>query len=627
MTNVVRAPFGGKPQPAEPFDREVTEPAPQDDAPDHGGGPGGPTPPPDGPRDEAPDFGRVVPLGVTTRKGQTAYVFLDAVGLQTTLSARDLYQRACLTSLFGGARGADHLAAHWPEMAVPRGRKRGVPEPTGDFNAEAVGNALMDACSSAGYAEAAELRRDGVWPWADGGLIFHAGDAILQGVELHRPGLRDGRVIYTGCAARPRPAKRAATVAEVEEIAGALALWNHTSPVAPRLLLGLIACGMLGAAIPWRPHVFLRGPRGSGKSTLAKLIAAACGAGEPSTDITAAGLRRLFDARSGLIPLDEREADAAGVGKVVEIMRGSSDGLGSVTIQADPDSGGSKTWRVAGSFLFAAITLPALTDADVSRITLLQLRRLVQDRRTEAEAAIARAAALHPALLRRLVDHWPRWQATWPVARAAALGLDATSRSADQLGALFAGWWVLAKDAPLTPQLAAQEMAGFATFLTTKADAVETEAGHLVLQHLLASRIMVTERGSDQMTVQAALIEQWKALLGGASAPLEQQQRAKMWKRRLGAAGLRWEEGQDAESWRGDGEPKPGVWIAHSSPAVTTVFAGSPWPGSAWREPLRDLPGVQGSKGNVKFANGGGHRATFVPFGLLGISDEDLLDG
>jgi hypothetical protein len=59
---------------------------------------------------------------------------------------------------------------------------------------------------------------------------------------------------------------------------------------------------------------------------------------------------------------------------------------------------------------------------------------------------------------------------------------------------------------------------------------------------------------------------------------------------------------------------------------MASVFHGSPWPGSAWREPLRDLPGVQGARGNVDFPHGGKHRATFIPFTLLGITDEDLFD-
>jgi hypothetical protein len=607
-----------------PFDREVTEPPPED----RHGGPRGPGP--GTPTDGSPHFDRVVPLGVASRKGQTAYVFLDAVGLQVTLSARDLYQRACLCGLFGGERGRVHLAHHWPVMRPKRDARgkivRGETEPTDDFDPEVVGNALMDACSAAGYAEAVELRRDGIWPYRDG-LIFHAGDVILEGAAEHRPGLRDRQVIYTGCMARPRPAAEPATMAQVAEIAADLGLWHYAAPAAPRLLLGLVACGLLGAAIPWRPHVFLRGPRGAGKSTLTNLIAAACGAGEPSTDITAAGLRRLFDARSGLIPLDEREADAQGVNRVVEIMRGSSDGRGSVTIQADPDSGGSKAWRVAGSFLFAAITLPPLTDADVSRITLVQLKKLLVDRRGEAEAAIGRAAALHPALLRRMLDAWPRWRQTWPVAREAALRLDATSRSADQLGALFAGYWLLAEDAPLTPRVAEAEMAAIAEFLTTRTDSLDGEAGHLILQHLLSSRMMITERSSDQVTVQAALIEQWRAHFAADTGDVEAPGRVRSWRKRLGAAGLRWETGREAEGWRGDGAPAPGVWIGHTSPSVTALFQGSPWPGAAWREPLRDLPGVQASKGNVKFPTGGAHRATFIPFGLLGLSDEELLDG
>jgi hypothetical protein len=169
-------------------------------------------------------------------------------------------------------------------------------------------------------------------------------------------------------------------------------------------------------------------------------------------------------------------------------------------------------------------------------------------------------------------------------------------------------------------------MAAFAAFLTTRAEAMEGEDGFLVLQHLLASRVMVKERSSDQMTVQGALLQQWKAQLARdrtGGDPLAQDDYA-WWRRSLGAVGLRWETGREAEGWRGDGPPTEGVWIAHSSPSILALFNGSPWPGAAWREPLRDLPGTQMSKGNVAFPTGGRHRATFVPFNLV-IADEDML--
>jgi hypothetical protein len=87
--------------------------------------------------------------------------------------------------------------------------------------------------------------------------------------------------------------------------------------------------------------------------------------------------------------------------KVVTIMRAARC-RGSVKIQADPDGGGVRVFRVCGTFVFGAITMPSLTDADISRITLIQLLRPPADKRAEVEAVIERAHALHPASLPRL---------------------------------------------------------------------------------------------------------------------------------------------------------------------------------------------------------------------------------
>ncbi len=630
MTNVVRAPFGGKPLPADdrPFDREVTEPAPQDDAPEHGGGPRGPGAGGSG-AGVLRAYGRVVPLGTASSRGRKAYVFLDADGEKQSFTARDLVQRANLLSLFGGAEARDLLVDLWPEPA----RRRGPP----DFDAEAAGAELMSACGAIGSADAVELRLDGVWPLGDG-LLVHCGDTILTAEGEHAPGFRDGTRIYVAARRRARPPAPGdgATPEEVAEIAGALGLWTFAEEhraIAPQVLLGLVACGLLGIAIPWRPHVFLRGEMNAGKSSLARLIAYACGAGEPADDLTQAGLRRLFNARSGLIPLDEREQDAQGVAGVIKIMRGASDGDGNVTIQADQDGGGTAIFRVAGCFLMAATTLPALTTADASRITVLQVRRGAVDRRAEVEAAQAGAKALHPRLLRRMLDAWPRWAQNWQVAREAAGAMDATSRSMDQVGALLAGWWTLTEDAPLTPRVAKQEMARFADLLTTRADAAGEGSGQLVLQHLLGSRIVLAERTSDQVTVQAALDRAARAQLalsrsaGAGEIGQMSQDDVERARRQLGASGLFLNLlGATGRGWPWpfDGAPQPGLMIATELPAVRALFHNSDWPKTAWREPLRDLPGVRVSRRSMKFPAGGPSRVVFVPLGVLGISDDDL---
>ena len=631
MTNVV--PLRSTPDDP-PFDREVSGPPPPDPLPDQGGprGPGG-----DAPAPEPPRYGRVVPLGTGFSRGRKAYVFLDSDGERQMFTARDLVHRANLLSLFGGSEGRGTLMDLWPEFG--RGKDtRG--KPPVDFDAEAAGSELMGACGALGPAEATELRNGGVWRHGEG-LLVNVGDAVLTEAGDKAPGFRDGQRIYVAGEKRawPPPRGAGATPEEVERLAKDLKLWTFAAehqPIAVPLLLGFIACGLYGAAIAWRPHGFLRGEFQAGKSSLCRLIAYACGAGEPAEDITPAALHRVYNARSGLIPLDEREQDAVGVEGVVKIMRGASDGDGNVKVQMDPDAGGLTTFRVAGCFLMAATTLPALTPADVSRITVLQVRAGAVDRRAEVHAAQQRARALYPKLLRRMLDAWPRWAGNWQAARAAAGRLDATSRSMDQVGALVAGWWTLTEDRPLTAKLADAEMPRFAELLTTRAASSQEGAGRLVLQHLLGSRIVISDRSSDQRTVQAELERGYRAqfMWQGASKGSEFRDQVSadvnLSQRTLGQNGLHLNAlGASGRGWPWpfEGLPEPGLMIATELPGPRALFGSSDWPKLAWREPLRDLPGVRLSRRSMRFAGAGPSKVLFVPLDQLELSEADVVEG
>lgn len=622
MTNVV--PLRGDTH----FDREVTGPAPprpEGERRRRGGEP----PPPD--EEPEQDFGDVVPLGLTTRKERTVCVFLDASGRRMVLDARQLHQRAWLDMLFGGAAAHPFLAERWPLIHMKRGR----PEPTGDWNPEALGSALMSACKAVGDADAVKLRRDGIWLHPRG-VIFHAGDRVLlyaDGAEEEkRVGFRDGQAIYIATGRRDPPAAKPATVAQVGWLAERLSLWSYADPEAgPKLLLGLLHAGLMAAAMPWRPHVIVRGVTNAGKSSLVNLLAAAAGADTPPKSLTEAVTHRGYDSRSGLIALDEQEAQQDSVQRIINIMRGASDGAGNTRLQVGSDDA-KVAYTIAGTFLLGAISPPALNDADESRITLVHIRRPERDRRDEIEAAIAGARRLHPALLRRAIEAWPRYCAAWPVARAAAGARDATSRSADQLGALLAGWWVMTRDDDLDPAEAYEEMGRLLPFLTTRSAAAEADTGTLVLQHLLASRVPLKERSSDQITVMAALnralAAQRRQMRGLPSDLADDAWRAvERWRHQLGSCGLALNAvGYSGRGWPWpfDGPVQPGLLIADGHPMLEVIFRGTPWQGKAWQSPLLDLPGAAKGKA-ASFPSGGTHKVRFVPLDLLGLDEADAM--
>jgi hypothetical protein len=595
---------------------------PGDDRAGGGGGAGGGA----GAEDDGQRFGAVVPLGVRTRKGATCFVFLDAAGLETTLSARDMHAPAIIEALFGGRPAHRFLEQRWPHF-VPARDQNGKPQrdergglvmvPAG-WSARECGADLVAACTKIGAADDAEFRRDGVWSDGQGGLAVHCGNAIYVGDQKREPGLRQGRAIYISAPRRDRPAETPATAAEGLQLEEDFRLWTFApahAPVAPQLLTGMVACGILSAALGWRPHMAAHGPAGAGKSTLARLVSYACGMGMPSEDVSEPGIRRLFNARSGLIGLDEKEATAANSQAVLNLMRGASDGEGARSVRA-AEGGGVDIFRVAGCFFLAAINPPHLSLADSSRITLILLRRgpKDEDRKERVMAALARAKGLYPRLLTRLVKGFGWYRESFEHFRAAAIRADATARSADQIASLLAGWQTLTADGPVEPAVAADLLSPFVALTTTAEDAEEEDAGRQALRHMLGSVVQVDR---DRITIAQAISDGVAAILDyvrqrGQEGEPAREEAFKRWRRRLGAIGLRYHE-----------TPRPGILVANGAPIINAAFAGTPWANMAWQRPLRELPGAVETKGSVKFAGNAQSRAVLLPLELFGLDGAD----
>jgi hypothetical protein len=557
-----------------------------------------------------PGFGVAVPLGVSSRRGATTYVFLDAAGLQQALSARDMHTAACISSLYGGETGRTWLARRWPHMTPVRDldgkivrddRGRPLVQQSGDFSARDAGDALMAACTEAGPVDRREMRLDGVWLGPEPGtLAVHCGDTIMAAGEAHAPGWQHGPAVYLAAAARPRPGPVEASPEEVAQLWSDLNLWRFAAAQAdagPALLLGMIANGILAAALPWRPHMLLRGPFGAGKSALMQLVAAATGGGLPTTDTSEAALRQGYDSRAVLIPVDEAEANGGHIARILDLMRGASGRQGAVTSRGSSE-GEARTFRVNGCFLLAAITPVVLAPADASRITRLQLLRPEAASDNEVEAAIRRAGALYPALLSRLANRFGIYLANRAAVRAAAVAAKATSRAADQLAALLAGWQVLMHDEPLDEASAAHLLDGFRDFYSTEEETAEDDTPQLVLQHLLASRVPIGDH--KIITVSGALSAAWLDR-DAELAPGD-------WTKNLGALRLRLTS-----------DP-PGLWVGNGSPALEAVFKSTRWEGRVWEAPLRDLPGARESPSSMRFTHGGQARAAWLPLNLLGLN-------
>lgn len=606
-----------------PFDA----PVPTDPPHDTGGGPPGGGGASDEP--EEPTFGRVIPLGTATLRGKTAYVLLDAAGARGTYSARDLHSIGDVSGLFGGSSAKTFLARRWPYLVARRDVQgkivrddKGRPEmvPSGDFSARDLGDALMAACTRLGPADALEHRRDGIWPGEGGGLAVHAGNAIHTWPQdqSHAPGWRLGSSLHVAARPRPKgwPARAPATAAQMHAMQRDFDLWSYATAMersASALLTGMVAVGIYaGALTTWRPHMWLRGDAGIGKSHLLDLVVALTGADRRSKDVSEAFVRDNFDARSGLIVLDEENANLAGVTEVLRLMRGASDGEGARTGRMY--EGAARVFRVACPFLLAANSMPAFEPADASRITTLTLRRGDGgDRSARVNAAIAAAADLHPAIVTRLVQGWHRFRQNVEVFRAGLMQRHATARCADQLGTLLAGWRTLIDDEVVDPFVAAEDLNSLEIQVVTPDAAAESDAWAQVIAHLLSSR-MPTGTGRESNTV-AGLVEllreavtawQWAMSHG---TPVEQVEFKTQLARIVGDAGalqLRW-----------SADP-PGLLVGNTSPLLNRAFDGTAWANRVWLQALRDAPGAEDA-GAVNFRRASKARAVLLPEPVLGL--------
>ncbi len=640
--NIVHLPIRAA-RPAAAEDAPFDAPAPPEELPPtEEDGPGGP--PPRGPRSGGGgngDFGGVVPVGVTMRKDALCFVLLDVVGNRQVLAPHHIMAGAYIEGLFGGEDGVPFLISRWPHM-VPKRGKDGRPKRDEDgevemqvagFSAKKAGSALIAACTRLGSADQTQERYDGVWPSEDGrSLVVHSGnhlavqDADEPGQWMEHPaGLRLGDHVYLAAPRRQQPAKQAATADEVAQVLLDFDLWGFADAharQAPQLLLGMAGVGLAPAALAFRPAGYLYGPRGSGKSALQEYMCRLAGAEQPMDKFTEPGVRRQYNARSTLIALNEAESENPAMPRMLDLVVAASDGGGASIVMAG-EGDKPMTFHVNGNFLFAAITPPHFSPAQASRIAAIGLTRLHKRGRDAVEEAQLRAKALHPKLLRRMIDGWPRLRENLRVLRAAAIHAGATSRSADNIGTLLAAAQTLQHDTAIDPGAAGDLVDEYRGFFATEAEMDEQDGGQIALQHLLASRVPI---GRDETSVASALADLRKAVRD-APTDTDGGTNAKLWAKRLGALGLRWVESLSPRQMGHDGPdgmeiPAPGVLVKNGAPALERAFAGTPWKGFGWQSVLRSLPGTMEPKTSMKFAAGGQGRCVWLPESLLSLDDD-----
>lgn len=537
----------------------------------------------------------VIPLG---ENGRVCY-YLDAGMHLWELGAHE-HNRLHIMRMFGDK--TDFLYRHWPRKTQDKDKVWHV---TG-WKPEGAAEALSAACSRLGDWDAAKkVRGAGAWKGDDGKLILHCGDVILMGADQHKPGFHGGHV-YPASPALPR--LWPGPVAADDNGPGAFLLqlfrcWNWgRGDLDARLLLGAVACGMIGGALKWRPMVWVTGGTGTGKSTLRNSIEDLyAGRLVACEDPSPAGLWQTLGHQTLAIAVDEHEPDELDQSRrpesVVKLARLAASGAMMLRGGADHKS---VEFVIRSCFMFFSILIPPLSPQNRNRLAILSLGQLRAEAAPELEPAKLREVGQK--LLRRLVDGWPSWGAVHHVFHNALMAEHLNSRTADVYAALLtAAELVCADDHSDLAEYAntiALQIAGFS--LGEMGDDAPDENRCLAF---LLSSMLPLESGAVKRPVLEYIR---RVMLGEPHSDSTRDAKAMLMN-----------YGLKVVYYRVGAERFPFLAVAFNHRELSKVFHGTHWAARSgtngvWKQSLERLPGAERSRNPIWFT-GANLRAVLVP--------------
>jgi putative DNA primase/helicase len=446
-------------------------------------------------------------------------------------------------------------------------------------------NALIQRSQGLPKFDPQRIRGRGCWIDGDD-VVFHAGDRLMiNGEKSAIPAYRSTALaIYEGALEIPVDCGDGANNRSAVRLLELCKMLCWERPLSGYLLAGWLAIAPICGALLWRPHLWVSGPSGSGKSwILANVISTIVGdsAIHVQGATTEAGLRQKIGSDALPVVFDEAESeDKRGQQRlegVLELARQASS-ESKARITKGSAGGGAIDYMVRSCFLFASIGVAAVKKADVSRITVLQLKKnsgpgsqehfeaikAMASETTQCEAYCSqiRARSLRNAkTLRSNADTFTK----------AAIQFTGDKRSADQVGTLLAGAYSLRSTDLVTEEFAIEWMAerdwtGF------KAEEIDNDENQC-LSHLFAASIRYE---IHERAVTRSIAEAVQSLDGPAIS--DDALRAKAETREaLRRHGILIKDGRAS--------------IANRHPALERIFADTPWAGAKWRQQLERVPG------------------------------------
>jgi hypothetical protein len=483
----------------------------------------------------------------------------------------------------------NYLYWAWPGWSKPKVDKDTgeVKEPARVVRVErdqAMAALVNAAASRPLFDPGTQHRGRGGWKDRSGRFLWHSGAHLwsVDGPAGHtrlehaRPAEHEG-FLYTRqpSTIEPWDAPVSAEESPARRILEDLRSWQWERPyLDPVLCLGWLGTAFYGAALDTRPVVFTTGGAGVGKTTLHELFKLVLsGAVISFADTTAAGIYQRVKQDSLMVMVDELEAKAGAARPqaIIDLARIAYSG-------GDMGRGGADhegvNFQLRNSFMFSAIQPPPMTEADRSRMAVLNLERLDLTKGVGRKPTVA-VETDGRMILRQLMDGWGEFQrlhaAYWDVLGAQAFSARGRDTYAPLLACaeLLVGPDVLEEiGLPITEFSRLGEIIADAT-APDRAESLDN--WHACLNRLLDSTIDAWRDGAKPMVGQVM-----DNLMSGEIDHKYALERLALVN--LGA--------------RKEGDPGRGPCIAvpKEGPALEKLFSDTRWHSGGWFTALKQAP-------------------------------------
>lgn len=324
------------------------------------------------------------------------------------------------------------------------------------FDADAAIDNLIRLQYKVGVFDDRRIRGCGAWR-EDDKFIIHTGTRLLVDGQYRELNEYESEYIYEVSRSIDIFKGTAITKSQGREFIDMLRQVNWERSVNAQLLAGWCVVAPICGALDWRPHVWITGGAGTGKTwIMSEIVTRLLGGAAIALqgESTEAGIRQRVGSDAMPVIFDEAEAEDKNsidrIEKILNLMRIASSESDAVMLKGTSGHE-AKEFHVRSCFLFASIIYQARKQADLTRVSVLGLRRPVEGSRdqferlrTEQVRVMSKefCGGFHARTLRLL----PKIIEAIEVFAKVGAEILKSQRIADQLAPLCAGAWMLCSD-------------------------------------------------------------------------------------------------------------------------------------------------------------------------------------